>query len=167
MRSSSTLRRALFALTLSLALLSSANVSAASALRVDDGASPIVQAEAAYDAGDYTQAITLLEKHLRADDNSPTIQVAAYRLLGLSYLAAGDTAKAQTATDHLIRIFPSYEPAEKDTAEFAALVAESQRRFADGKLARTQKKGGIPQYIYSSLAVVTSAIVLFVGAQSM
>ena len=161
----SSVRRTLFVFALTTLLLGATSTAPANAL-ANPAIEPLEQAEAAYQAGDYEQVIVLAQKELSQKEISPLTQVAAYRLLALSYTAQGNAAGAHEAADNLIRLYPSYAPSSADPAEFGSLIDESKQRYADGELVRKKKKGRVPQFVYNTIAVVVSAAVLYVGYES-
>lgn len=151
---------------LAMLLFGGVDTVAANALVERIDIDPLEEAQVAYQAGDYGHVVTLANKKLDQKNLSPLDQVAAFRLLALAHTAQGRTAEARKAADNLIRLYPTYEPVDDDPVAFGNLIEDSRQRYAEGKLARTKKKGGVPQFVYNTIAVVASVAVIYVGAKS-
>jgi len=83
----------------------------------------LAKAEQSYHKGQFEEAIALLEGCLDKPDLPRAERRAAYRLLGLTYLAQDFRDKARTAVKQLLQLVPDYQPdLDQDPPPFVSMV---------------------------------------------
>lgn len=86
------------------------------------------EAEKAFEIGRIDQSIQIINDHLSSFHG--TLQVSAYRLLALCYLAQDERQAASEYVDLLLRVDPYYSISINDPERFAELV----RRKREGQI---------------------------------
>jgi len=93
-------------------------------------AQELAAANQRYGDGDFTGAITAIQRCLEKTEVAAPEKITAYALLTRIYIAVEDTAQARRAALQLLAIAPNYQPDANDSPEFNNLVdaLKKQRR---------------------------------------
>ena len=138
--------------------------SSASAQRISTYEDERLQtANEAYEASRYAETLHLASEHLSDGESSTIERVQAYRLQGLAFVAQGNEQEAAEAADNLVRLYPGYQTIDQDPPAFNEFVEDAQARHERGELARNQPAGDPMQIVYTSTAIVMSAVILGYG----
>ena len=120
-------------------------------------------ANEAYESSRYNETLHLTSEHLSDGESSTIERVQAYRLQGLAFVAQGDEQEAAEAAENLVRLYPGYETINQDPPAFNELIEEAKVRHERGELARSEPAGDPMQIVYTSTAIVMSAVILGYG----
>ena len=149
-------------LLFSALLLAAPDAAVASVMPSDDPGALVLQAENAYEQGNYDEALHLAEK-LDNHGNDQVDRMHGYRLQGLVYVAQGKLSKAQKSVDELVLMNPTFTPENDAPTEFKRLVADARSRHDNGELKASG--GDVMQWVYYGIVAAGTGLVVALSAQ--
>ena len=126
------------------------------------GAPKLVEAQKAYDAARYDDALLLARRALGGAIPAAD-RLEAHRLLSMAYAQKGDKQAAREAARDLLRVYPAYAERESDPEAFREMLAEARALEEEG--ADRRPRGRVLRIVTYTAAAVMTAVVIALSAQ--